>query len=186
MNKLFEIILIVMFLPILILLVFIICSLLFFESKGSIIYWSKRVGANNTIFFMPKFRTMKKQTPQVASHLLNNPEEYITTIGYYLRKFSLDEVPQIYSIIKGDMKIIGPRPALYNQHDLITLRKKNGLDKMPPGITGWAQINGRDELSIIEKVNYEIYYLKNKSFILDLKIIFMTFIKVFKSKNVTH
>lgn len=135
---------------------------------------------------MPKFRTMRTDTPDVATHLLKNPHEYLTPIGSFLRKYSLDELPQIWSIIKGDMSFIGPRPALYNQDDLIKLRTEKGIHRLVPGITGWAQVNGRDDLPIPVKVEFDEYYLKNRSLLLDLEILWMTFIKVLKKEGVQH
>ena len=156
-------------------------------SSGSIIFWSSRVGKNNQVFQMPKFRTMKIDTPpDKASHLLATPERYLTSIGKFLRKTSLDELPQIWSVIKGDMALVGPRPALYNQDDLISMRTKVGIQNIPPGITGWAQILGRDELPIYEKVKLDEFYLKNRSFFLDLKILALTLGAVFKWEQVSH
>ena len=155
-------------------------------SRGPILYWSDRVGRNNTIFQMPKFRTMHINTPAVATHLMKNPDVYLTPIGSFLRKFSLDELPQLYSVLKGDISFVGPRPALYNQDDLIELRTGKGIHKLIPGITGWAQVNGRDELPIPVKVEFDEYYLKNRSFFFDLKILWMTFVKVVKREGVTH
>ena len=155
-------------------------------SRGAVIYWSDRVGINNVIFRMPKFRTMRIDTPAVATHLMKNPDIYLTPIGSFLRKFSLDELPQLYSILKGDISFVGPRPALYNQDDLVELRTEKGIHKLIPGITGWAQVNGRDELPIPVKVEFDEYYLKNRSFLLDLKILLMTFFNVLSSKGITH
>ena len=155
-------------------------------SKGPVLYWSDRVGIDNGIFRMPKFRTMRIDTPAVATHLMKNPDAYLTSIGSFLRKFSLDELPQLYSILKGDISFVGPRPALYNQDDLIELRTGRGIHKLIPGITGWAQVNGRDELSIPIKVEFDEYYLKNRSFFFELRILWMTFIKVVKREGVTH
>ncbi len=155
-------------------------------SQGPIFYWSDRVGRNNLIFKMPKFRTMRTDTPAVATHLLGDPDRWVTPVGRFLRKTSLDELPQLFCILKGDMSIVGPRPALFNQNDLIELRTKTGVHLLIPGLTGWAQINGRDELPIPAKVKFDEYYLKNCSFILDLQIIFRTFIKVVKSEGVKH
>jgi O-antigen biosynthesis protein WbqP len=155
-------------------------------SKGPVLYWSDRVGKDNAIFRMPKYRTMRTDTPAVATHLLGDPDGYLTPFGKFLRKSSLDELPQIISILTGDMSFVGPRPALFNQDDLIELRTRKGVHAMAPGLTGWAQINGRDELSIPVKVEFDEYYLKNKSFMLDLKIIFLTFIKVVKREGVIH
>jgi len=155
-------------------------------SKGPILYWSDRVGINNSIFRMPKFRTMHIDAPVIATHLMKNSDVYLTSIGLFLRRFSLDELPQLYSILKGDISFVGPRPALYNQGDLIRLRTEKGIHKVIPGITGWAQINGRDELPIPIKVEFDEYYLKNRSFSFDLKILLKTFIKVVRTENVTH
>ena len=155
-------------------------------SEGPVLYWSDRVGINNSIFRMPKFRTMRINTPAVATHLMRDPYIYLTPVGSFLRKFSLDELPQLYSILKGDISFVGPRPALYNQDDLVELRIEKGIHRLIPGITGWAQVNGRDELPIPVKVEFDEYYLKNRSFLLDLKILLMTFIKVLKREGVTH
>jgi O-antigen biosynthesis protein WbqP len=155
-------------------------------SKGGIIYSSKRIGINNKIFLMPKFRTMRIDTPEVASHLITEPSLYLSPIGGFLRRFSLDELPQLFSVIKGDMSLIGPRPALFNQDDLIKLRTQKGIDKILPGITGWAQINGRNNLTISEKVLLDEHYLKNKSFFFDLKIIWITMLKVILRDGVSH
>jgi O-antigen biosynthesis protein WbqP len=157
-----------------------------FTSAGPALYWSDRVGQHNRIFKMPKFRSMRVDTPAVATHLLPNPDAYLTSIGSFLRKSSLDELPQLWSILKGDMSFVGPRPALYNQHDLISLRREKGIDSLLPGLTGWAQINGRDELPIPQKVAFDVEYLERKSFWFDLKIIGLTGIKVIKRDNVTH
>ena len=155
-------------------------------SQGPALYWSDRVGRHNKLFRMPKFRSMQMGTPAVATHLLSNPDAYLTSIGSFLRKSSLDELPQLWSILKGDMSFVGPRPALFNQHDLIELRSKSGVDDLGPGLTGWAQINGRDELPIPEKVALDIEYLHRQSLWFDVKIIFMTAWKVFKRDNVAH
>ncbi len=155
-------------------------------STGPVLYWSDRIGRNNRIFSMPKFRTMQIDTPAVATHLLPDPGQFLTPVGSFLRKSSLDELPQLWSIIKGDMSFVGPRPALFNQDDLIELRTQYGVDKIAPGLTGWAQINGRDELPIPEKVKLDIYYLNNQSFYLDIRILFLTFIKVLRRDGVLH
>jgi len=155
-------------------------------SEGPALYWSDRVGINNGIFRMPKFRTMRVDTPAVATHLMKNPDVYLTPIGSFLRRFSLDELPQLYSILKGDISFVGPRPALYNQDDLVGLRTEKGIHKLIPGITGWAQVNGRDVLSIPVKVEFDEYYLKNRSFALDFKILWMTFVKVVRRDGVMH
>jgi O-antigen biosynthesis protein WbqP len=155
-------------------------------SKGPALYWSDRVGRNNKIFKMPKFRSMRVGTPAVATHLLSNPDVYLTPIGSFLRKSSLDELPQLWSILAGDMSFVGPRPALFNQQDLIELRTKAGVHELLPGLTGWAQINGRDELPIPKKVALDIEYLHRKSLFFDIKIIFLTAWKVVRRDNVTH
>jgi O-antigen biosynthesis protein WbqP len=155
-------------------------------SKGPVLYWSNRVGKDNTIFRMPKFRTMRIDTPAVATHLLSDPDTYLTPTGKMLRKMSLDELPQLWSILKGDMSIVGPRPALFNQDDLVALRTKKGVHVLTPGLTGCAQINGRDELSIQEKVQFDEYYLKNRSFLFDLTIIVQTIYKAVNGDGVTH
>jgi O-antigen biosynthesis protein WbqP len=155
-------------------------------SKGPVLYWSDRVGKNNNIFKMPKFRSMQVGTPAVATHLLSNPDVYLTSIGSFLRKSSLDELPQLWSILKGDMSFVGPRPALFNQQDLITLRVQAGVHQLPPGLTGWAQINGRDELPIPEKVKLDEEYLHRQSLVFDIKIIFLTAWKVIHRDNVSH
>jgi len=158
-------------------------------SAGPALYWSERVGQNNQLFSMPKFRSMQIGAPQIATHIMNqqnNPDQYLTPVGSFIRKTSLDELPQLWSVLKGDMAIVGPRPALFNQDDLITLRTEYGVDKLKPGITGWAQVNGRDEVSIPEKVALDTYYLKNQCLKLDCQIIFLTVMKVIKRDNVSH
>lgn len=155
-------------------------------SRGPVLYWSDRIGIDNTIFKMPKFRTMKKNTPPVATHLLENPDLYLTYIGKFLRRNSLDELPQIFSILKGDMSFVGPRPALFNQDDLIALRTERGIHKLIPGLTGWAQVNGRDDLPIPLKVQYDEYYMNNISLSFDMKIMYLTALKVLKREGVTH
>ena len=155
-------------------------------SNGSVLFWSKRIGVDNEIFLMPKFRTMKKDTPDVATHLLRNPEQFLTSIGPFLRRTSLDEIPQLYSVLLGNMSLVGPRPALFNQEDLINLRTAKGIHKLKPGITGWAQVNGRDEISIPEKVSLEEEYLNKRSFMMDMRIIWLTLIKVIFRDNITH
>ncbi len=155
-------------------------------SKGPVLYWSDRVGRNNTIFKMPKFRSMQMGTPEVATHLLNNPDAYLTPIGSFLRKSSLDELPQLWSLIKGDMSFVGPRPALFNQYDLIALRTQYGVHDLLPGLTGWAQVNGRDELSIPDKVKLDLAYLQRQSLWFDVRILWLTFVKVLKRDGVSH
>ena len=155
-------------------------------SPGPVLYWSDRVGRNNTIFRMPKFRSMRVGTPAVATHLLSNPESHLTPIGSFLRKSSLDELPQLWSIVVGDMSFVGPRPALFNQNDLIALRTQCGVHQLVPGLTGWAQINGRDELPIPQKVELDVEYLRRKSLLFDLKILFLTFWRVIMRSGITH
>ncbi len=155
-------------------------------SKGSVLYWSERVGRDNVLFKMPKFRSMKTDTPAVATHLLENPESMLTPIGSFLRRSSLDELPQLWCILKGDMSFVGPRPALFNQDDLIALRTQVGVDKLLPGLTGWAQINGRDEIPIPQKVALDREYMNKQSFWFDLYILWRTFVKVVKRDGVSH
>ena len=155
-------------------------------SSGPVLYWSDRVGRCNRVFRMPKFRSMMMGTPVVATHLLADPAAYLTPIGSFLRKTSLDELPQLWSIFKGDMSFVGPRPALFNQNDLITLRTKHGVDSLVPGLTGWAQVNGRDELSIVEKVRLDEEYLSRQSFIFDLLVLWLTFLRVLRRDGVSH
>lgn len=155
-------------------------------SPGPALYWSDRVGRNNRIFRMPKFRSMRIDTPAVATHLLQNPDQWLTPIGSFLRKSSLDELPQLWSILKGDMSFVGPRPALFNQDDLITLRTEKGVHELVPGLTGWAQVNGRDELPIPQKVTLDVEYLQRQSLRFDLKILWMTALKVLARDGVSH
>lgn len=155
-------------------------------SRGPILYWSNRIGKDHSIFKMPKFRTMRVGTPSVATHLLVDSGQYLTPVGSFLRKSSLDELPQLWSILVGNMSFVGPRPALFNQDDLIALRTQFGVDKLVPGLTGWAQVNGRDELSIPIKVRYEAEYLQKQSFWFDLWILGLTFLKVFRRSGVSH
>jgi O-antigen biosynthesis protein WbqP len=155
-------------------------------SKGPVLYWSNRVGRNNVIFSMPKLRTMGVGTQVVASHLLQNPDQCLTPIGGFLRKSSLDELPQLWCILRGDMSVVGPRPALFNQQNLIDMRTVKGVHAIRPGLTGWAQINGRDELPIPEKVELDLYYLRRQSLVFDLKIILLTFLKVMQRDGITH
>jgi len=185
-TKVFQILLILFFSPIILLISIAISILVKITSKGPILFWSNRVGGNGKNFLMPKFRTMQVETPEVATHLLENPKAHITKIGKFLRKYSLDEIPQILSVLSGDMNIVGPRPALFSQEDLIELRHKYKIDKIKPGITGWAQVNGRDEISITEKVNLDLFYANNKGFYLDLKILFITIKKVLFKTNISH
>ena len=186
MKRVFDIFLgclaaLVLFVPILL-----VAMAVRLTSKGPALYWSDRVGRNNVIFKMPKFRSMRVGTPAVATHLLADARSHLTPIGSFLRNTSLDELPQLWSVLAGDMSFLGPRPALFNQQDLIELRTKFGVHLLLPGITGWAQVNGRDELSVEDKVALDIYYLKNKSFGLDLKILCLTLIKVIRREGVSH
>lgn len=155
-------------------------------SSGPALYWSNRIGRKNVIFRMPKFRTMRIDTPAVATHLLGDPDCFLTPVGSFLRKSSLDELPQLWSILKGEMSFVGPRPALFNQHDLIALRTRFHVDELLPGLTGWAQVNGRDELAIPDKVKLDAEYLARQSWLFDLKILFLTFVKVVRREGVTH
>ncbi len=186
MKRIIDLLLVFVFFSILFLPMILIFVLIRLTSKGPAIYWSDRVGKNNSVFKMPKFRSMLIQTPTVATHLLNEPDSYLSPIGGFLRRSSLDELPQLLSVLKGDMSFVGPRPALYNQYDLIELRTKNGINSLLPGITGWAQVNGRDKLSIPDKVLLEVEYLKNRSILFDMKILWMTLLKVFKRDGINH
>jgi O-antigen biosynthesis protein WbqP len=164
----------------------VIAALVKLTSKGSVLYWSDRVGRNNEIFSMPKFRSMKIDTPAVATHLLDDPDKYLTAIGKFLRRTSLDELPQLWSIMTGDMSFVGPRPALFNQDDLIALRSQHGVDRLLPGLTGWAQVNGRDDLPIPQKVELDVEYMQRKSFGFDLYVLWLTFLKVWRGEGVSH
>lgn len=186
MKRIFDLIISLLLLIFLFLPMLAIALLIKTTSRSPVLYWSDRVGINNTIFKMPKFRTMEINTPVVATHLLANPERYVTSVGKWLRKTSLDELPQIFSVIKGDMSFVGPRPALFNQDDLVELRTSKGIQTLMPGITGWAQINGRDDLPIPVKVDYDYYYLQNRSFLLDIKILALTLTNVLFRKGVKH
>ena len=186
MKRLFDLILAtILIITLLVPMLFIMLAIRL-TSKGPALYWSDRVGFDNSFYKMPKFRSMRADTPEVATHLMSNPDKFLSPIGGFLRRTSLDELPQLFSIIKGDMSFVGPRPALFNQNDLISLRSENGLDKLLPGLTGWAQVNGRDDLSIPEKVLLEVEYMHNKSFWFDLKILWLTFLKVINRKGVAH
>ena len=186
MKRIIDILLSVGILIILLLPILLIALLVRFTSNGKALYWSDRVGKNGVIFRMPKFRTMQVDTPTVATHLMTNPNAFLSPIGVFLRRLSLDELPQLFSVLKGDMSFVGPRPALFNQDDLIALRTEKGVDKLLPGITGWAQVNGRDELSIPDKVALDVEYLNRQSFWFDIKILWMTFLKVMKRDGVSH
>jgi len=186
MKRIFDLLLGVAILVLLVAPMLLISIAVRLSSKGPALYWSDRVGKNNKIFKMPKFRSMLTDTPAVATHLLDNPDTYLSPIGGFLRRSSLDELPQLFLVLKGDMSFVGPRPALYNQDDLIALRTEKGVDKLLPGITGWAQVNGRDELSIPDKVALDTEYLNRQSFWFDIKILWMTFLKVINRDGVSH
>jgi len=186
MKLLFDIFLGFILLVLLVIPTLLIVIAVRFTSKGPSLYWSNRIGKDNKIFKMPKFRSMLADTPAVATHLLDNPDSYLSPIGGFLRRTSLDEIPQLFSVLKGDMSFVGPRPALFNQEDLIALRTANGVDKLLPGITGWAQVNGRDELSISDKVVLDVEYMHRQSFWFDMRILWMTFLKVIKRDGVSH
>lgn len=166
--------------------ILLVATIVRLTSPGPVLHWSDRVGRNNRIFKMPKFRSMRIDTPAVATHLLQNPEQWLTPIGSFLRKSSLDELPQLWSILKGDMSFVGPRPALFNQDDLIALRTKAGVHELVPGLTGWAQVNGRDELPIPLKVQLDVEYMQRRSMLFDLKILWMTAMKVLTRDGVSH
>jgi len=185
-KRIFDILISVLFLMICIFPLLMVAVMIQITSKGPAVYWSKRVGRFNKIFLMPKFRSMQIDTPQVATHLLKNTEHYITPLGQFIRRTSIDELPQFFSVLKGDMSLVGPRPALFNQDDLIRLRTEKKIDQLRPGITGWAQINGRDDLPIAVKVQFDEQYLKNHNFLLDLKILFLTVFKVLKTDGIKH
>ena len=186
MKRIFDIVLGISVLVVLALPMLFIALLVRLTSRGKALYWSDRVGKNGVLFKMPKFRSMQINTPIVATHLIERPDVFLSPIGRFLRRSSLDELPQLFSILKGDMSFVGPRPALFNQDDLIVLRKKKGVGQLMPGITGWAQVNGRDELSIADKVNFDVEYLINQSFLFDLRILWMTLVKVIKRVGVKH
>jgi O-antigen biosynthesis protein WbqP len=186
LKRIFDIVFAAVMLLIFALPIALIAAAIRLTCQGSVIYCSERIGRNNRVFQMPKFRTMRVDTPAVATHLMENPDEYLTPIGAFLRKSSLDELPQLWSILIGNMSVVGPRPALFNQEDLIALRTEAGVDKLLPGLTGWAQINGRDELPISVKVKLDAEYMRRQSFWFDLKIIFLTFVRVIHHQDVSH
>ena len=186
MKRTFDLLIVVILLVLLMIPMILVAITIRLTSKGPSLYWSHRIGKNNEIFKMPKFRSMLIGTPALATHLLDNPDFYLSSIGGFLRLSSLDELPQLFSVLKGDLSFVGPRPALYNQDDLIALRAEKGVDKLLPGITGWAQVNGRDELSIPDKVVLDLEYLNRQSFWFDMKILWMTFLKVMKRDGVSH
>jgi O-antigen biosynthesis protein WbqP len=186
MKRVVDLILAISLFLVLIIFLLLVAVLVVIISKGPALYWSERIGKSNKIFKMPKFRSMLIDSPVIATHLLDNPVVYLSPIGEFLRRFSLDELPQLFSVIKGDMSFIGPRPALFNQDDLIALRTEKGVGRLLPGITGWAQVNGRDELSIPDKVVLDVEYLNRQSFWFDMKILWMTFLKVVNRDGVSH
>ena len=186
MKRLFGLVLALIAASLLLVPIVVVAVLVKLTSKGPALYWSDRVGMYNTIFKMPKFRSMQVDTPAVATHLLVDPGSVLTPVGGFLRKSSLDELPQLWCILKGEMSFVGPRPALFNQYDLILLRTEKGVDKVVPGLTGWAQVNGRDELSIPEKVVLDVEYMERQSFWFDMKILWMTVLKVVRRDGVSH
>ena len=186
MKRLFDLMLSIILLILMVLPILLTAIAVLLTSKGPALYWSDRVGLGNMIFKMPKFRSMRVDTPAVATHLMTDPNTFLTPIGAILRRSSLDELPQLFSVLKGDMSFIGPRPALFNQDDLIALRTKKGVDRLIPGLTGWAQVNGRDELPIPEKVELDVEYMERKSFWFDLYIFWLTAIKVVRRDGITH
>jgi O-antigen biosynthesis protein WbqP len=186
MKRLLDLVLVALATSVLLVPLLLVAVAVRLTSKGPVLYWSDRVGRHNALFKMPKFRSMRVGTPPVATHLLANPGQYLTPIGSFLRKSSLDELPQLWSIIKGDMSFVGPRPALFNQDDLIDLRTRNGVHQLVPGLTGWAQINGRDDLPIPEKVKLDVVYLQRQSLWFDIRILFLTFLRVIRRDGVTH
>ena len=186
MKRLFDLVLGLVLAIVLLIPILVVALTVRWTSKGPVLYWSDRVGRNNLIFKMPKFRSMHVETPAVATHLLSNPNDYLTPIGSFLRSSSLDELPQVWSILLGDMSFVGPRPALFNQDDLIALRTAKGIHELMPGLTGWAQVNGRDELPISQKVELDTEYLQRQSLLFDFKILWMTVLKVLTRDGVSH
>jgi len=185
-KRLFDLLLAVLAAILLALPVLLVALVVKLSSRGPALYWSDRVGRHNCIFRMPKFRSMRVDTPAVATHLLQDPKVWLTPIGSFLRRSSLDELPQLWSILVGDMSFVGPRPALFNQDDLVALRTARGVDQLVPGLTGWAQVNGRDELPIPEKVELDAEYLRRRSFVFDLYILWLTAVKVVRRDGVLH
>jgi O-antigen biosynthesis protein WbqP len=186
MKRVFDLALVIVATVILALPILIVAMAVPLTSPGPVLYWSDRVGRGNRIFKMPKFRSMRIDTPAVATHLLERPEQWLTPIGSFLRKSSLDELPQLWSILKGDMSFVGPRPALFNQADLIGMRTKERVHDLVPGLTGWAQVSGRDELPISQKVALDVDYLRRRSLLFDLKILWLTALKVLSRDGVSH
>ena len=186
MKRVFDLVVSVVLIPLLVVPMFLVAFGVWSTSKGTALYWSDRVGCGNENFWMPKFRTMRTETPALATHLMSDPDAYLSPIGGFLRRTSLDEMPQMWSIMKGDMSFVGPRPALFNQDDLISLRNEKGVDQLIPGLTGWAQVNGRDGLPIPEKVAMDVEYMERQSFWFDLKILWLTVLKVVRRDGVSH
>ena len=186
MKRFFDLVMSLSMLGLLMAPMLLVALLVKLTSPGAVLYWSERVGRNNRIFRMPKFRTMRTDTPALATHLLPDPDSHLTPIGKFLRKSSLDELPQLYSILTGDMTFVGPRPALFNQDDLVELRTRKGVHRLTPGLTGWAQVNGRDELPIPVKVDYDAYYLDKRSFLFDMNILLLTLFKVLRREGIQH
>ena len=185
-KRIFDLVVVVLLLALLVIPMLLIAGVVRVTSEGSVLYWSDRIGQSNVIFRMPKFRTMRLDTPAVATHLMSDPDAFLSPIGGFLRRTSMDELPQLFSILKGDMSFVGPRPALFNQDDLVGLRTEKGVNQLKPGLTGWAQVNGRDELPIPEKVALDVEYMERQSFWFDLKILWMTFLKVVRRVGVSH
>jgi len=185
-KRLFDVVVVLVSLPLLGLPIFLTALAVRLSSRGPVLYWSERVGRYNRLFRMPKFRSMRIETPEVATHLLRDPDQWLTPIGSFLRKSSLDELPQLWCILVGDMSFVGPRPALFNQEDLIALRTEMGVHSLLPGLTGWTQVNGRDELHIFRKVQLDTEYLQRRSFLFDLRILWMTALKVLAREGVSH
>lgn len=185
-KRLFDLMLGIVALAILALPIIAVALAVRLTSKGPALYWSDRVGVNNILFKMPKFRSMRVGTPAVATHLLSDPSSHLTPIGSFIRKTSLDELPQLWSILKGDMSFVGPRPALFNQHDLIEMRTEKGVHRILPGLTGWAQVNGRDDIPLNKKVQFDVEYLQRQSLLFDIRILWLTFLKVVKRDGVSH
>ena len=186
MKRIFDLVVVFLLLALLVIPMLLIASVVRVTCEGSVLYWSDRIGQSNVIFRMPKFRTMRLDTPAVATHLMSDPDAFLSPIGGFLRRTSMDELPQLFSILKGDMSFVGPRPALFNQDDLVGLRTEKGVNQLKPGLTGWAQVNGRDELPIPEKVALDVEYMERQSFWFDLKILWMTFLKVVRRVGVSH
>ena len=186
MKRIFDLVVGLSALVVLIVPILLVSIWVRITSKDSTLYWSDRVGRGNKIFRMPKFRSMRSDTPALATHLMSDPDEFLSPIGGFIRRSSLDELPQLFSILKGDMSFVGPRPALFNQDDLVALRSKHGVDQLVPGLTGWAQVNGRDELPIPEKVALDVEYMERQSFWFDMKILWMTVLKVVMRDGITH